>query len=247
MRSWFIAALLFFVGTSCTKDDFTRTYTGAPSQPQLPVAPVVAADTSLQKTYLALGDSYTIGQSVTVAERYPNQVAEILLADSIQIINPEIIAQTGWTTSDLIKRLNTTPPLRATYDIVSLLIGVNNQYQRSSQSQYREEFALLLNEAISYAGNNKKRVFVFSIPDYSVTPFGSGPNSAFTARQIDSFNVINKQVTLSVGCTYIDITPSSRLALTDPGLIAGDCLHPSGKEYRKWAMLFAPLIKAALK
>ncbi len=248
MKYWLIAGLLFFLGTSCTKEDYNRTYTGTPMQPVVPPpVPVVTGDTSLQKTYLALGDSYTIGQSVTVPERYPNQVAELLIADSIHVLTPEIIAQTGWTTGDLFKRLNTTPPLRITYDIVSLLIGVNNQYQRSSQSQYKNEFALLLDKAIDYAGNNKRRVFVFSIPDYSVTPLGAGPNSAITARQIDSFNVINKQITLGEGCTYIDITPSSRLALNDPALISGDGLHPSGKEYRKWAMLFAPLIKASLK
>ncbi|MBC7888225.1 MAG: SGNH/GDSL hydrolase family protein [Ferruginibacter sp.] len=201
----------------------------------------------MSKTYLALGDSYTIGQSVPVAERFPNQTASLLLLDGIKLSTPEIIAQTGWTTGDLIVSINSTPPLKSNYDIVTLLIGVNNQYRHLSQTQYRDEFTILLNKSIVYAGYRKNRVFVLSIPDYSVTPFASGYPTALIASEIDSFNVINKQLALSAGCSYLDITASSRQALNDPALIASDGLHPSGKEYKKWAMLLAPLIKASLQ
>ncbi|MEO6720193.1 MAG: SGNH/GDSL hydrolase family protein [Ferruginibacter sp.] len=198
-------------------------------------------------SYLALGDSYTIGQSVEEIDRYPIQTRAILKGDSTNISFPEIIARTGWTTGDLITRLNTTPTLKKEYDIVSLLIGVNNQYQHLSQDQYRNEFALLLNKAIAYAGNKKNRVFVLSIPDYSVTPFASGSNQQLIAKEIDEFNIINRQITEAAGCVYIDITPSVREAVNDPSLICFDGLHPSGKEYYKWAILLSNAIKISLR
>lgn len=198
-------------------------------------------------SYLALGDSYTIGQSVAINERYPVQATALLYNDSIQFYSPEIIAQTGWTTANLLSRLNNKPPVKTTYDIVTLLIGVNNQYQGLSQDQYRAEFEILINKAIQYANNKKERVIILSIPDYSVTPFANGYDKKKIAAQIDSFNVINKEITVAKGITYIDITPSTREAATDAGLVAYDGLHPSGKEYAKWAAWLAPLIKEALK
>ncbi|MBA3673921.1 MAG: hypothetical protein H0W75_03035 [Chitinophagaceae bacterium] len=125
------------------------------------------------KTYLALGDSYTIGQSVAEAERFPNQTVALLRAQNIKINDPKIIATTGWTTKNLIDALNATPP-QNNYDVVSLLIGVNNQYQGRSIDEYKTEFTLLLNRAIQYAANKPTHVFVLSIPDYSVTPFAQG-------------------------------------------------------------------------
>ena len=136
-------------------------------------SPIVANDT-LYKTYVALGDSYTIGQSVAVADRFPAQVKTMLLNDSIQFLTPEYIAATGWTTRNLLNRLNSDPPTRSIYDFVSLLIGVNNQYQGRSQAEYNSEFTNLLNTAIRYAGNRPSRVAVLSIPDWSVTPFANG-------------------------------------------------------------------------
>lgn len=198
-------------------------------------------------SYLALGDSYTIGQSVAINERYPVQTKELLLNDSIQFYLPEIIAQTGWTTANLLNRINTSPPLKNRYDVVTLLIGVNNQYQGKSQEQYRKEFTMLLNKSIQFAGNKINRVFVLSIPDYSVTPFANGSDKVKIAAQIDSFNLINKEISLAAGVGYLDITPSTRMAATDIDLVAYDGLHPSGKEYAKWALLLAPLIKEALK
>jgi lysophospholipase L1-like esterase len=200
----------------------------------------------LYKNYLALGDSYTIGQSVIAADRFPAQTINILSKDSISFNAPEYIAQTGWTTRNLISAVNTTPPSKTTYDFVTLLIGVNNQYQGRSQAEYTAEFTELLNTAIQYAGNRTKRVAVLSIPDWGVTPFANGRDRALIALQIDSFNVINKQITLAKGVNYIDITPSTRMAATDLSLVATDGLHPSGKEYNKWAVLLAAVIKSAL-
>ncbi len=208
-------------------------------------SPIVANDT-LYKTYLALGDSYTIGQSVAVADRFPAQVKTMLLNDSIQFLTPEYIAATGWTTRNLLNRLNSDPPTRSIYDFVSLLIGVNNQYQGRSQAEYNSEFTNLLNTAIRYAGNRPSRVAVLSIPDWSVTPFANGLDTVLIRRQIDSFNVINKQITLAYGVHYINITPSTRMALTDRSLLATDGLHPSGKEYKKWGTLLAAFIKSVL-
>ena len=195
------------------------------------------ADTS--KTYLALGDSYTIGQSVLEAERFPNQTVSILRTQGIKINDPKIIATTGWTTKNLIDALNAGPP-QNNYDVVSLLIGVNNQYQGRSIDEYKTEFTLLLNRAIQYAGNKPTHVFVLSIPDYSVTPFASGSDKAKIAAEIDQFNSENKKISLQLGVKYVDITPISRE--TDPALIAGDGLHPSGKQYKRWSDLLAPFI-----
>ena len=194
------------------------------------------------KTYLALGDSYTIGQSVLEAERFPNQTVQLLKNENIQISDPKIIAVTGWTTTNLINTLNLNPP-QNDYSIVTLLIGVNNQYQHRSIDEYKTEFSLLLNRSIAYAANNKNHVIVLSIPDYSVTPFARNSDTAMISRQIDTFNLINKTISENAGVNYIDITPISREAANDAALIAIDGLHPSGKQYKRWAELLAAMIK----
>ena len=195
--------------------------------------------TDTSKKYLALGDSYTVGQSVLESERFPNQVLSLLRAQNIKINDPKIIATTGWTTKNLIDALNANPP-QNNYDVVTLLIGVNNQYQGRSIDEYKIEFALLLNRAIQYAGNKPMHVFVLSIPDYSVTPFANGYDKAKIAAEIDQFNLENKKISLQLGVNYLDITPISREP--DPALIAVDGLHPSGKQYKRWADLLAPSI-----
>jgi len=184
---------------------------------------------------------------VLVSDRFPVQTAKYLSAQGLKFDAPEIIAQTGWTTSNLISTLDFAAPLKSSYDIVTLLIGVNNQYQGRSKQEYTDQFLLLLNRAVLYAANNKKRVIVLSIPDYSVTPFASGSNKALIAREIDSFNVINKTITTNAGINYLDITPASRLAANDKTLIATDGLHPSGLQYKLWADGLVPIIKNALK
>lgn len=192
-------------------------------------------------SYLALGDSYTIGQSVGEEDRYPSQLVRRLRADSLTYKDPDIIAATGWTTADLLAAMPASVP--APYNIVSLLIGVNNQYQHHSQSDYRRQFTSLLQQAIRLAGDRPSHVVVLSIPDYSVTPFARGSNTAYIAAQIDSFNTINRQVAMSYQVPYVDITGESRKAANDPSLIAADSLHFSGKEYDIWAGMMAPYFR----
>lgn len=195
--------------------------------------------------YLALGDSYTIGESVTDTERFPNQIASMLLKEGIEV-EVSIIARTGWTTDELwqgIQAQGVTPP----YDMVSLLIGVNNQYRGRDIAEYREEFSFLLNKAIEYAGNDVSKVIVLSIPDWGVTPFAAGRNSTQIANEINEFNAVNLEETMKAGAHYVDITPVSRKALSDPSLVAGDGLHPSGSMYAEWAGLALPNAAEILK
>lgn len=192
--------------------------------------------------YLALGDSYTIGENVQESERFPAQTVQLLRAQNINIKDPEYIATTGWTTSNLLYAINSKKPVK-NFDIVTLLIGVNDQYQRGDTAGYRERFSVLLNKAVDFAGGKKTHVFVLSIPDYSVTPFVAENDKASVSQQIDLFNAIKKEVTLQNGIAYIDITPSTRQAGNDALLIAKDGLHPSSKEYAVWAGMLAPMIK----
>ena len=202
-----------------------------------------AADTS--KTYLALGDSYTIGQSVDTTGRYPVQTVNLLRQKGIHIKDADIIAMTGWTTTNLINALDNHPP-ETTYSIVTLLIGVNNQYQHLSMDEYKIEFTELLNRCVSYAGNDKEHVIVLSIPDYSVTPYAAGADTAEIAKEIDEFNAANKTITLAAGVQYLDITAISREAKYNLQLVAGDGLHPSAIQYEKWSALLAPLMQQQL-
>lgn len=198
------------------------------------------------KTYtmLCLGDSYTIGEAVEEKDRFPMQAVELLKQRHISFSTPTIIAKTGWTTDELsaaIKEQNLT----GAYDYVTLLIGVNNQYRGRDLDNYRQEFTALLHTAINYAGGNKKHVFIISIPDWGVTPFGNADKRGEEqiGKEIDQYNAVNKQVAHSKGITYIDITPHSRNAKTDAALIATDGLHPSGKMYAYWAQKLAEAIK----
>ena len=204
------------------------------------VVPQASLDTS--KKYLALGDSYTIGQSVLPSERFPNQVVSLLRAAHYKVADPDIIATTGWTTGDLIRSLNNNTPGN-NYSFVTLLIGVNNQYQGRGLTEYASEFTLLLNRAIQYAGNVKKHVIVISIPDYSVTPFAANSDTARIAREIDAFNQVNKDISTQMGITWLNITPISREARTNPSLVASDGLHPSATQYSRWSALLVPLIE----
>jgi lysophospholipase L1-like esterase len=196
--------------------------------------------------FLALGDSYTIGEGIPATGRFPEQTVQLLKNDSLPFAAPETIARTGWTTGNLLQALAATPPTRTRYDAVTLLIGVNNQFQRRSQAEYAAEFNTLLQKAIQFAGNDTKRVTVLSIPDWGVTPFAAGYDRALVAAQIDSFNRINRQTALQSRVNYIDITPLSRQAATDASLLAPDGLHPSAEMYRRWAQLLLPIVKAGL-
>jgi lysophospholipase L1-like esterase len=197
-------------------------------------------------TWLALGDSYTIGQSVNENERFPAQIISLLKNDSIFIKAPQYIATTGWTTLNLLDAIAAQQP-KGPFDIVTLLIGVNDQYQHFDTAGYRVHFNQCLLNAIALAGNKKDHVFVLSIPDYSVTPFAQNSDTAQISKEIDEFNAINKTITLSFGISYTDITPLTREMKNDASLIAYDGLHPSGKEYAEWAALLAPEFIKILK
>lgn len=197
-------------------------------------------------TYLALGDSYTIGEGVPVYENFPYQTVHMLRRAGYPFLAPEIVARTGWTTDELKEGIEHTPLLES-YQFVSLLIGVNNQYRGRSPEEYGRHFELLLQQALSLAGNKVQRVFVLSIPDWGVTPFAEGRDRAAIAREIDLFNKTAQQITQQANITFIDITPGTREAASDPGLLAADQLHPSGKEYARWAVKLAAAIKIVLK
>ena len=184
------------------------------------------------KKYLALGDSYTIGESVSEAERWPNQLAEKLNQKNILVGKPRIIATTGWRTDNLSNAM-TIAKLQPEYDLVSLLIGVNNQYQGKPADQYAKEFEELLKTSIILAKGKTENVFVVSIPDYDYTPFGEKKKEKIS-KEIDEFNSINKKITEQFKVKYINITDISRKALEDTSLVAGDGLHPSGKMYGLW-------------
>jgi lysophospholipase L1-like esterase len=159
---------------------------------------------------------------------------------------PDIIATTGWTTGDLLQALSIARPTAA-YQAVSLLIGVNNQYQGRSQDEYREQFTTLLEKAIMLAGGRPSHVIVLSIPDYSVTPFARNSDVARIATEIDAFNAINYRISMTYGVHWLDVTAESRKAVNDPSLIAADGLHFSGKEYAVWARLMSPVLGEILK
>ena len=236
--AFILPVMMIFFLSACSKENNP-----------LPVTPPVTVDTitpaNIYKNYLALGDSYTIGTSVTSIERFPVQTTTLLAAQGVQINQAVIRATNGWTTNDLLSSLSADPPV-IKYDLVSLLIGVNNQYQRRTQEEYRIKFTELLNKAILYAGGNKNRVFVLSIPDYSVTPFAQNSDTVTISNEIDQFNAINEQVSLQMGVQYIYITNISREGRYDGTLQAADGLHPSGKQYQRWAALLAPKMRAAL-
>ena len=197
-------------------------------------------------TYLALGDSYTIGESVAATDRFPAQLVKMLQRENINVQSPDIVAVTGWTTTNLLNALQ-NEQLNHNYTFVTLLIGVNNQYQGRTLEEYKAQFTQLLKLTISYADNIKNHVFVLSIPDYSVTPFALWSDTLEIAREIDQFNEANKNISLDAGVHYVDITPISREAKNDPTLIAGDGLHPSASQYFKWIQLLAPLVVKELQ
>lgn len=198
-------------------------------------------------SYLALGDSYTIGEQVVTQENFPNQTVALLNENyHFEVAEPKIIAVTGWTTDELntaIKKEN----IRETFDFVTLLIGVNNQYRGRDIENYKEEFTDLLSQAIAFARGNPNRVFVLSIPDWGVTPFAEGKDRHDIALKIDQYNKVNKSVTEAHQCHYLDITTSTRKNDMDESFLTPDKLHYSGKEYRQWAAALAPLVATSLQ
>jgi lysophospholipase L1-like esterase len=197
--------------------------------------------------YLALGDSYTIGEAVPEELSFPYQLATLLNKnDSPKIAKPVIIARTGWTTDELIQAIAQSG-INKKFDFVTLLIGVNNQYRGYDINVYRREFVQLLQIAINYADGKTSRAFVVSIPDYSVTPFASGSNTAKIATEIDEYNAINKEECEKAGVNYTDITGISRQATNQSDLIASDGLHPSDVMYAAWVDQLAPRVLEKIK
>jgi lysophospholipase L1-like esterase len=195
--------------------------------------------------YLALGDSYTIGESVPPPDNFPNKTVQLLQKAGIDIEPAKIIAKTGWTTDELNDAINIAVDnreLHPSYDFVTLLIGVNNQYRGRSVKNYEPEFEALLKRAIGFAGNDSSRVLVVSIPDWGITPFAADRDGKQIAAEIDAYNAANKAIAARHGVKYLDITPWTREAAKDPSLLAPDGLHPSGKEYARWADKISTII-----
>lgn len=196
-------------------------------------------------SFLALGDSYTIGEAVNESERWPVQLVNRMDAENIFFDDPQIIARTGWTTDQLkegIRLQDRGGNIQAPYDLVSLLIGVNNQFRGYRISTFEKDFEFLVQEAIAYAGDNTSRVIVVSIPDYTATPVGDFYDRGNVSGQIDEYNLVKRNISETYNLAYFDITGISREAEYNEDLIAGDGLHPSGLMYSRWVDLIAPYI-----
>jgi lysophospholipase L1-like esterase len=205
------------------------------------------SQTDAAQRFLALGDSYTIGEGVAADERWPLQLARALRARGIAIGDPQIIATTGWTTDELAAAMDAatfTPP----YALVTLLIGVNNQYRGRSIENYREEFAGLLGRAIDLAGGDAARVIIVSIPDWGVTRFArdGGRDAAEIARDIDAFNAAARVIGERQRVVFINVTDASRDAGDHHDMLVADGLHPSTLQYAKWSELVMPAAIRAL-
>ncbi|RYY40409.1 MAG: SGNH/GDSL hydrolase family protein [Chitinophagaceae bacterium] len=196
--------------------------------------------------YIALGDSYTIGQSVGETERFPYLLAARLHDSGYHVGTLRYIARTGWTTDELQAAIYNENP-QGPYEIVTLLIGVNDQYRGRDTASYAPRFTQLLEKAISLAGGRRSQVFVLSIPDYSATPYVAPADKAAVSRAIDDFNRVNRRITEGYGVSYTDITPHTRLAATDASLLANDGLHYSAREHAVWADRLLPKVAAALR
>ena len=196
------------------------------------------------KTFLALGDSYTIGESVEVEMRWPMQLAQALKAQK-STLKPTLIAKTGWTTDELPESINQAA-LDDSYDYVSLLIGVNNQYRGRSVASFEPEFTILLKRAIAFSKNKTDGVFVLSIPDWGVMPFAEGRDRKQIAHEIDAYNARIERICKTYGVRYFNITEISRQASENADLIAVDGLHPSGAMFAEWVQAILPFFKASL-
>jgi len=211
----------------------------------VPMQDTIALDSAKTYSWLALGDSYTIGTSVAAEDRYVMQTLGLIRSAGLHCNDPEIIARNGWTTRNLLDALHDKKAVQP-YDLVTILIGVNNQYQGGSADNYREEFTTLLKQCIQLAGNKPSHVIVISIPDYSVTPFAKGLNRPYISSQIDAFNQINYAISVGYLTPYLNVTDESRKALGDASLIAADGLHFSGEEYGIWATMLLPVLERAI-
>ena len=209
------------------------------------LAPPIGKPTELR--YLALGDSYTIGEGVPTSDCWPVQLARALRNEGVPMSDPRIIAQTGWTTGELDAAIDAAHPL-AEYDLVSLLIGVNNQYRGLGVDEYRSQFSALLERAVGFAQCRRDRVLVLSIPDWGVTPFARRElrSPARIADEIDACNRAAQEVCVQRGVVFIDITAISRTRGAEPQMMVEDELHPSATMYTEWTRLALPAARTLL-
>jgi len=197
-------------------------------------------------SYLALGDSYTIGEAISLNKSFPYQVVQLLRSKEFNFGAPEIIAKTGWTTDELLDAI-TQSTLLSKYDFVTLLIGVNNQYRGRDAVEYKEQFEELLKKSIEFANGKKEHVIIISIPDYSVTPYAKSMDTEKISKELEVLNSINKALSIQYKVQYVDIATDFKEAKNDPALIAQDGLHPSEKEYAKWTEKIVEIISPQLK
>ncbi|MBD3636263.1 MAG: SGNH/GDSL hydrolase family protein [Crocinitomicaceae bacterium] len=197
----------------------------------------IGQNNKIPYTYLALGDSYTIGESVSESERWPVQLVSALNKKGIKVEEPRIIAKTGWRTDDMLNAAKSELDSTQQFEMVSLLIGVNNEYQGWAPEEFEPEFEACLDFAISKCKNGVKGVFVVSIPDYGYTPFGKKKQKQISER-LKIYNSICKKVSKEKGVTFYNITPISQSNPDDITLVAKDGLHPSGKQYGMWVDSF---------
>lgn len=218
----------FALFTSCSSENLTSENLALPENP------------SLSLKYLALGDSYTIGQSVCEACRFPEQLKQRIAVGLNAYVDLNIIAQTGWTTTNLKTAINSQNPA-SDYDLVTLLIGVNNQFQNRPFSLYEQEFPELLQRAILLANGNPAKVIVISIPDYAFTPYGQNSNNPNEiSSEIDDYNAFAKNYAMQKGVTFVNITDITRMGIENPNFVASDGLHPSEMAYSKFVERIYP-------
>lgn len=199
----------------------------------------------LQRRFLALGDSYTIGEAVSEEQRWPAQLASRLRGTGEIDLQVTYVAVTGWTTDELSVGMDRAI-LDPSYDLVSLAIGVNDQYRGRDVAAYRPNFARLLERAIGLAGEDSGQVIVLSIPDWGATPFADDRNPERIGKEIDAYNAIAREICGAAGVEWIDVTDLSRLAEVDPGLVANDGLHPSPRMYATWVDRVEPIARRIL-
>jgi lysophospholipase L1-like esterase len=197
------------------------------------------------RRYLALGDSYTIGEGIAGQERWPNQLVEMLRSHDVQVGEAHIIARTAWTTDELLDAIDAEKP-KGPFDLVTLLIGVNDQYRSRPVQSFAVEFEELLRRARKFGGNRPSRIIAVSIPDWGATPFAEGRDRKLIAGEIEAYNARASQLAIAAGARWVDITVISRDMLTDSTLVASDGLHPTGALYRRWAEHILPVALTVL-
>ena len=206
---------------------------------------VAHATPAAEVRILALGDSYTIGEGVAAEDRWPLKLAALLRARGMHVAEPKIIAKTGWTTDELAAAIHDADAM-GNYDLVTLLIGVNNQYRGGLVDEYRAQFRALLARAIGFAGGKPSHVVVVSIPNWGQTPFAEGRDRSTIALEIDAFNAVNRDESGRAGARYVDITPISSRVANKADMVVADKLHPSARMYAEWVRAMLPIVTAAL-